>query len=617
MGDNDQKTVSTKHSKSFLGTYFRLLGEVKPYAWYLAGAILCMIVLALTTGLYAYVIGPMLKFLVSKGEAGGQEILSLVPGLDVGDMDQDGLLMALPVFILVVAFVKGISYFGQFYLMGLVGQRVVADLRVNMFRWLTALSPAFFNRTPTGQIISRFTSDVYAVEQAVTYSVASYLRDTMQIVVLTILAFVLDWQLALIAFVVMPVAIFPIVHFGKKLKRVSTDSQVTLGSIADRLHEGIKGMRIIQVFGTEDYERRRFGSENRNYLRIMLRSFAVRALQSPVMEFLGAAGLAAIIWYSGSRIADGTLDPGHFVSFFAAVMMLYNPMKSLGRIGGVTAAGVAAAERVFELLDEPKEVVECKDAVALVEPASDIVFENVHFNYGSEDVLRGVSFKAERGEVIAIVGPSGAGKSTLVNLIPRFYDVSSGRIMVGGKNIRDLTLASLRDQIGMVTQEVVLFNDTVANNIAYGMDNIDDNVLREVAIRAHAFDFIKALPKGFETSIGEGGIRLSGGQRQRIAIARALMKDAPVLILDEATSSLDTKSEREVQAALDALMHDRTTIVIAHRLSTIYRANRILVLDAGTIVEEGKHESLLERGGIYRRLYDLQFEEPTEAAEHE
>jgi subfamily B ATP-binding cassette protein MsbA len=452
--------------RSFLGTYFRLLGAVRPYLGQLIGAVLCMILLAATTGIYAYVVGPMLKFLVSKGQAGGEEILKLVPGLEAAALDREVMLMALPVFVLVVALVKGVSYFGQFYLMGIVGQRVVADLRGRMFSWLTAMSPAFFHRTPTGQIVSRFTSDVFAVEQAVTYSVATYLRDTLQVIVLTVLAFILDWKLALIAFVVMPVAIYPIVNFGKRLKRVSTESQVTLGSIADRLHESIKGMRITQVFCAEEHERGRFGRENQEYFRIMRRSFAVRALQSPVMEFLGAMGLAATIWYAGSRVVSGTLDPGHFVSFFAAVMMLYNPIKSLGRIGGVTAAGVAAAERVFELLDQPVEVQDRPGAVALKDFKEELRFEDILFAYGEEPVLKGVSFTARPGEVVAIVGPSGAGKSTLVNLIPRFFEVSGGKLMIDDQDIRDLTLESVRRQIGMVTQEVILFNDSVAANIA-------------------------------------------------------------------------------------------------------------------------------------------------------
>jgi len=617
LAENDTRHIKPARGGSFLGIYFRLLGAVKPYAWQLAGAIACMIVLALATGAYAYVIGPMLKFLVTRGVDGGHEILSLVPGLDVSALDRDLMLVALPFFILGVALVKGLSYFGQFYLMGIVGQRVVADLRANMFARLCTFSPAFFNRMPTGQIISRFTSDVYAVEQAVTYSVASYLRDSMQVIVLTVLSFILDWKLALIAFVVMPAAIFPIVHFGKRLKTVSTDSQVSLGAIADRLQEGIKGMRIIQVFGAEGYERRRFSLENDNYLAIMLRSFAVRALQSPVMEFLGAAGLAATIWYAGGRMVAGTLDPGHFVSFFAAVMMLYNPIKSLGRIGGVTAAGVAAAERLFVLLDEPAEVRDRPGARPLETRAGKLEFDKVVFSYGVGQVLRGISFMVRRGEVLAIVGPSGAGKSTLVNLIPRFYDVSSGSITLDDHDIRDVTLASLRRQIGMVTQEVVLFNDSLAVNIAYGLDRVPDSDLVLVAERAHALDFIRSLPEGFETRIGEGGIKLSGGQRQRVAIARALLKDAPILILDEATSSLDTESEREVQAALDELMSDRTTIVIAHRLSTIYRADRILVLDQGRIVEEGGHEQLLAQGGLYRRLYDLQFKDQPREHAHE
>ncbi len=599
--------IKSQRPHSFVGTYLRLLKAVRPYFGQLLLALLCMIVLAGTTGLYAYLVGPMLKFLVSRGTQGGEQIFTLVPWLQVSALDRDSMLVMLPFVILIIAAVKGLSYFGQFYLMGRVGQKVIADLRQGMFRTLCGLSPSYFSSTATGQIISRFTNDVYAVEQAVTYAVAAYLRDSMQVVILTVLAFVLDWQLALIAFVVMPVALFPIVHFGKRLKKVSTDSQVTLGALADRLHEGVKGMRIVQVFGGEEYEQKKFALENRNYLKIMLRSFAVRALQSPVMEFLGAAGLAAVIWYSGSRISQGTLDPGNFISFFAAVMMLYNPLKSLGRIGNITAAGVAGAERVFELLDEHSTVSEKPDALQLSGIRENLKFHDVHFSYGGKEVLCGVSFIAKPGQVIALVGPSGAGKSTLVNLIPRFFDPTKGSIFIDGVDLRDFSLASLRDKIGMVTQEIVLFNDTVANNIAYGPLSSKKNMLEEVSRRANALDFIEQLPDGFDTRIGEGGIRLSGGQRQRIAIARALLKDAPILILDEATSSLDTQSEREVQNALDELMKDRTTLVIAHRLSTVYRANNILVIDSGKIIEQGDHRELLAAGGLYRKLYDMQF----------
>ncbi len=612
----DKKTQQFPHS--FVRTYLRLLKAVRPYYGQLLLALLCMVVLAATTGLYAYLVGPMLKFLVSRGSQGTEQILTIVPGfLRVQGLNRESMMVMLPVLILVIAALKGISYFGQFYLMGRVGQKVVADLRQSMFNTLCAMSPSYFSATATGQIISRFTNDVYAVEQAVTYAVAAYLRDSMQVIILTVLAFVLDWQLAIIAFVVMPVALFPIVHFGKRLKKVSTDSQVTLGALADRLHEGVKGMRIVQVFGGEEYEQEKFQRQNQTYLQIMLKSFAVRALQSPVMEFLGAAGLAAVIWYSSSRISQGSLDPGDFISFFAAVMMLYNPLKSLGRIGNITAAGVAGAERVFELLDERSAVVEKANAKQMPRMSQELRFNDVHFSYGSKEVIRGVSFVARPGDVLALVGPSGAGKSTIVNLIPRFFDPTEGAILVDGIDLREFSLASLRANIGMVTQEIILFNDTVANNIAYGPLSSKMSLLQDVARRANALDFIEHLPDGFDTRIGEGGIRLSGGQRQRIAIARALLKDAPILILDEATSSLDTQSEREVQKALDELMKDRTTLVIAHRLSTIYKAKNILVLDKGKIIEHGDHEQLLEKGGLYRKLYDMQFLDLADMGEDE
>ncbi|HSA21831.1 MAG TPA: ABC transporter ATP-binding protein, partial [Myxococcota bacterium] len=447
-----------------LRTYGRLLRVVRPHAGRLLLALACMLCLAATTGLYAYLVGPLLKFLVSQGASGGEEILSALPWLAPGAFDRGAMIVLLPVIILAVAALKGLSYFGQFFLMGQVGQRVVADLRARMFDKLCGQSPAYFQRSPTGPLISRFTSDVLAVEQAVTYALASYLRDGLQVLVLTGLCFALDWQLALIAFVAMPAAVVPIVHFGRRIKRVSTDSQVSLGAIAHRLHEAVTGMRIVQVFGAEDHERERFRTENEGYLRIMLRSFAVRALQSPVMEFLGAIGLAALIAYAGSRVVSGSLDGGHFISFFAAVMMMYGPLKSLGRMGNETAAGLAGAERVFQLLDEPVAVQDAPGATDMPPFEVALVFEDVRFAYGSEEVLRGVSFTARKGEVVAVVGPSGAGKSTLAGLIPRFFDPQAGRLLVDGRDVRGLRLPSLRAHIGLVTQETILFNDSVRRN---------------------------------------------------------------------------------------------------------------------------------------------------------
>lgn len=598
-----------KTNNSFIGIYLRLLGTIRPYLGALVAAVLCMLLLAASTGVYAWAVGPLLKFLVSQGEMGGQEILGLVPGLDPSHLDRRALLTGLPLFILAVALVKGLSYFGQFYLMGLVGQKVVADLRQRMFERLLRLEPAFYHNMPTGQILSRFTSDVYAVEQAVTFAFAAYLRDSLQVVVLLVLAFLMDWKLSLLAFLVLPAALVPIVYFGKGLRSTSQQSQYTLGALADRLQQAISAMRIVQVFGGEESESRRFAGENRHYLRVMLRSFAVRALQSPVMEFLGALGLAATIWYAGSRVLSGELDPGHFVSFFAAALMLYNPLKSLGRMGDVVAAAVAAAERLFQLLDREPQIADRPGALTLERARGELRFEAVGFSYGERPVLLDISFCARPGEVIALVGPSGAGKSTLVNLIPRFYDVTAGCIRLDGIDIRDLRLRDLRRQIALVTQETVLFNDTVAANIAFGSAGVAPSRLVEVARQANALEFIEALPRGFDTIIGEGGVRLSVGQRQRLAIARALLKDAPLLILDEATSSLDSESEMQVQSALDRLIENRTVLVIAHRLSTVFRADCILVLQDGRLVERGRHSQLVQAGGLYQRLFELQFKQ--------
>ena len=564
-----------------------MLQFVKPYWARLVGAMACMVCVSAASAASAFLVKPVLDDVFFKKDL---MMLKLVPLAIVG------------IFIL-----KGLFDYGQGYLMSFVGQRIITDLREKIYHHVQSLALPFFTKNPTGVLMSRILNDVNLVQGAVTDAVTGLLKDIFTIIGLVFVVFYRDWQLALIALVVFPVAIYPIVKFGRKLRSYSTHTQTTMADLSTMLLETISGTRIVKAFNMENYERRRFSKINEKLFRIIVKSFRVRAVSHPLMETLGGLGIAAIVFYGGYNVIHGAATPGTFFSFLAALLMLYEPVKRLSNVNNSIQQGLAGASRIFEILDTVAEIRNKPGARELGQIREGIEFQNVSFKYEENWVLKNINLQIKVGEVVAFVGSSGGGKTTLVNLVPRFYDVNSGRLLIDGQDIRDLTVESLRGKTAIVTQQTILFNDTVENNIAYGNIGQPHEKIVEAAEAAFAHNFIRNLPEGYKTLIGEQGVKLSGGERQRLSIARALLKNAPILILDEATSSLDSESEVEVQKALDFLMRGRTTLVIAHRLSTIRKADRIIVLSNGGIVEEGKHEELLQREGEYRKLYMLQF----------
>lgn len=517
-------------------------------------------------------------------------------------------LYSLTIAVVIVFGVKGLFYYTYNYLLEQVGLSVIKDFRARVFRHIHIQPLSFFHRYPTGTLISRVIADVSLMQQAVSSSLVGILRDFLSIIVLLGVVFYLNWRLALFCFAILPFAAYPIVKFGKIFRRLSTKAQEETANVSNVLYETITGNRIVKAFNMETHENDRFNRQLDTLYQITVQDAKFRCLQHPLMEFIGGLALALFIWFGGKLVIEGSMTPGEFFALMTSLIVAYDPIKRIGKVNSAIQQGLAAATRIFAILDIKPEISDKTDAKTLPPFRRSIKFHQVEFIYNDQtQALTGINLTVPAGQTLAIVGHSGGGKTTLTNLIPRFLDVTGGRIMIDDHDIREVSMHSLRDQIAMVTQQTILFNDTVRNNIAYGSLDKSEQKIRDATEAAHALNFVNDLPNGFETIIGEGGTRLSGGERQRISIARALLKNAPILILDEATSSLDTESEREVQSALENLMKDRTTFVVAHRLSTIRNADRIIVIKHGRIVEDGTHEGLLARHGEYELLYNMQF----------
>ncbi len=579
------------HENTTYALVKRLLKEsVRPYLKWIGFALVGMVFVAGATAAMAWLMKPVIN--------------------DVFVAKNKEFLLPISIAVLVTFAIKGFANYAQSVIMHYVGQRIITDTQHRLYGHLTRMDLSFFHQTPTGSLISRFTVDINMMRAAVSNALTGIGKDFLTLIFLVGVMFIQDRYLAVIAFVVFPVAILPIVKLGQRIRKVTVSTQEEIGQFTTLLEQTIQGARVVKAYRMEEYEKGRFRKIAERVFQLVFKSARIRSMASPIMETLGGVAVALVIFYGGFRVIEESMNPGAFFSFITALLLAYEPMKRLANLNASLQEGLASAQRLFGLLDTKPNIIDKPDAATLKIKGGNIVLNQVNFSYiPKHPVINGVSLSVPAGKLVALVGPSGAGKSTILNLIPRFYEVDSGFIKIDGIDVQDATLDSLRRNIALVSQEIILFDDTVRANIAYGRPDASEKEITQAAKNAAAHDFIEAMSNGYDTYVGERGTKVSGGQRQRLAIARAMLKNAPILLLDEATSSLDAESEREVQAALMELMKGRTTLVIAHRLSTVIEADLIHVIDNGKLVESGNHPELLSKNGTYARLYALQFKE--------
>lgn len=562
--------------------------HVRRHAGWLWLAVFCMTLTAGATGFTAWLMEPVVNDVFMTAKPGA---IWLVSGA-----------------ILAAFVIKGLANFGQNMLIARVGLGIIADCQNRLYAHLVRMDVAFFNRHSTGMLISRFTIDINQMRNAVSSVFVGLGKDLLTVAALIVVMYIEDWRLALVSSFIFPVAVLPIVRLGQRMRKVTANTQQEMGDLTTTLGQTFQGIRVVRAYQMENYEKGRIARLVGKILGLNLKAARTRAIFSPIMESLGGIAVAVVVVYGGYQVMNEPSRSGEIFAFITALLLAYEPMKRLANLNASLQEGLAGAQRMFSILDIAPDIREREDAVDLAVDEGHIRLDGVHFAYGpGRPALADVSIDVPAGSMAALVGSSGAGKSTVLNLVPRFYDVDSGRVTIDGVDVRDATLSSLHAAIALVSQEITLFDDTVRSNIAYGRAGATEDEIVRAAKDADAHDFIMALPDGYDTVVGEQGVKLSGGQRQRLAIARAMLKDAPILLLDEATSALDTETERQVQAALNRLKTGRTTVVIAHRLSTVMDADIIYVLDHGRVVESGSHAELLRRRGAYARLHAMQF----------